>query len=97
VHLHASILAQACNLGLTTMAEVAELSYRRLAWCTKWYLRKETLWPAIAAIVNFQHRQPLSQRWGGGTLSSSDGQRFPVPVRSRTATALPATSVTGRA
>ena len=89
VHLHASILAQACNFGLTTMAEVAELSYRRLAWCTNWYLREETLRPAIAAIVNFQHRQPLSQHWGGGTLSSSDGQRFPVPVRSRTATALP--------
>jgi len=33
--------------------------------------------------------QPLSRHWGGGTLSSSDGQRFPVPVRSRTATALP--------
>jgi TnpA family transposase len=89
VHLHASILAQACNFGLTTMAEVAELSYRRLAWCTNWYLREETLRPAIAAIVNFQHRQPLSRHWGGGTLSSSDGQRFPVPVRSRTATALP--------
>jgi hypothetical protein len=52
VHLHASILAQACNFGLTTMAEVAELSYRRLAWCTNWYLREETLRPAIAAIVN---------------------------------------------
>ena len=89
VHLHASILAQACNFGLTTMADIAELSYRRLAWCTNWYLREETLRPAIAAIVNFQHRQPLSQHWGGGTLSSSDGQRFPVPVRSRTATALP--------
>jgi hypothetical protein len=34
VHLHASILAQACNFGPTTMAEIAELSYKRLAWCT---------------------------------------------------------------
>ena len=89
VHLHASILAQACNFGPTTMAEVAELSYRRLAWCTNWYLREDTLRPAIGAVVDFQHRQPLSRSWGGGTLSSSDGQRFPVPVRSRTATALP--------
>ena len=71
------------------MAEIAELSYKRLAWCTNWYLREETLRPAIAAVVDFQHRQPLSRSWGGGTLSSSDGQRFPVPVRSRTATALP--------
>ncbi|MBV8265243.1 MAG: Tn3 family transposase, partial [Planctomycetaceae bacterium] len=89
VHLHAAVLAQACNFGPTTMAEVAELSYKRLAWCTNWYLREETLRPAIAAVVDSQHRQPLSQSWGGGTLSSSDGQRFPVPVRSRTATALP--------
>ncbi len=89
VHLHAAVLAQACNFGPTTMAEVAELTYRRLAWCTNWYLREETLRPAIATVVDFQHRQPLSQSWGGGTLSSSDGQRFPVPVRSRTATALP--------
>jgi TnpA family transposase len=89
VHLHAAVLAQACNFGPTTMAEVAELSYRRLAWCTNWYLREETLRPAITAVVDFQHRQSLSRSWGGGTLSSSDGQRFPVPVRSRTATALP--------
>ena len=89
MHLHASILAQACNFGPTTMAEIAEPSYKRLAWCTNWYLREETLRPAIAAVVDFQHRQPLSRPWGGGTLSSSDGQRFPVPVRSRTATALP--------
>ena len=68
VHLHASILAQACNFGPTTMAEIAELSYKRLAWCTNWYLREETLRPAIAAVVDFQHRQPLSRSWGGGTL-----------------------------
>ena len=96
VHLHAAVVAQACNFGPTTMAEVAELSYRRLAWCTNWYLREETLRPAIAAVVDFQHRQPLSRSWGGGTLSSSDGRRFPVPVRSRTATVFPATSATAR-
>ena len=89
VHLHAAVLVQACNFGPTTMAEVAELSNRRLAWCTNWYLREEALRPAIAAVVDFQHRQPLSRSWGGGTLSSSDGQRFSVPVRSRSATALP--------
>ena len=70
-------------------AQITDQSYDRLAWCTTWYVREETLRAAVAAIVNFQHRQPLSQHWGGGTLSSSDGQRFPVPVRSRTATALP--------
>jgi TnpA family transposase len=89
VHCHASILAQACNFGLTRMAQLADLSYRQLAWCTTWYLREETLKPAIASIVDRHYRHPLARLWGGGTLSSSDGQRFPVAVRSQTATAIP--------
>src|SRR6202040_3536257 len=32
--------------------------------------------------------QPMSRHWGGGTLSSSDGQRFPVSGKVRNATAL---------
>jgi TnpA family transposase len=88
-HLHAAIFAQACNFGLEQMAELANLSYRKLAWCATWYLREETLKAAIAQLVNFQHRQPLAAAWGSGTLSSSDGQRFPVTVKARNATALP--------
>jgi TnpA family transposase len=87
--LYAAILAQGCNIGLTKMAQIADLSYDRLAWCTTWYLREDTLKAAVAAIVNFQYHQPLSHRWGGGTLSSSDGQRFPVTGKVRNATALP--------
>ncbi len=58
-------------------------------WFTNWYLREETLSEANTAIVNFQYHQWLSQFWGGGTLSSSDGQRFPVAVKNRQAVALP--------
>jgi len=54
-----------------------------------WYLREDTLKAAIAQVVNFQHRQLLAQAWGSGTLSSSDGQRFPVAVKARHSTALP--------
>src|SRR5512135_2961763 len=71
------------------MAQTCDQAYDRLAWCTTWYLREETLRAAVAAVVNFQHRQPMSRRWGGGTLSSSDGQRFPVAGKVRNATALP--------
>jgi TnpA family transposase len=39
--------------------------------------------------VNFQYRQPLARHWGDGTLSSSDGQRFPVQGKVRNASALP--------
>jgi TnpA family transposase len=89
VHLYAAILGQACNFGLTKMAQAADLSYRQLAWVTEWYLREETLKAAMTAVVNYQHAQPLARAWGGGTLSSSDGQRFPVGPKSATATALP--------
>jgi TnpA family transposase len=88
-HLYASILTQACNFTVTEMSAISDISYRRLAWCTTWYLRDETLRPAIASLVNYQHNHALGKLWGGGTLSSSDGQRFPVAVRSRKATPLP--------
>jgi TnpA family transposase len=50
---------------------------------------KETLKNATNCLVNYQYQLPLAKLWGGGTLSSSDGQRFPVSVKSVSATALP--------
>ena len=88
-HVDAAILAQACNFGLTTMADIADWTYRQLAWTTDWYLREETLKAAFSALVDFQHPLPLAEAWGGGTLSSSDGQRFPVRGSAENATALP--------
>jgi TnpA family transposase len=88
-HLYAAILAQACNLGPIRMARISDLTYQKLAWCTNWYVRDETLKAATTRLVNFQYHQPLSQFWGSGTLSSSDGQRFPVSGKVRMATALP--------
>jgi TnpA family transposase len=71
------------------MEQSSGISYRKLAWCNTWYLRDETLKQAFSAIVDYHHNLPLSQYWGGGTLSSSDGQRFPVSVKSRKARPLP--------
>lgn len=88
-HLYAALLAQACNFGLTTMADVSDLSYAQLAWTTEWYIREDTLKAAMTALVNYQHHLPLAQTWGSGMLSSSDGQRFPVGVKTTTAAALP--------
>jgi TnpA family transposase len=89
LHLHAAVLAQGTNMGPVEMAHSANLMYDRLAWTSSWYIREETLKAAVAALVNFQYRQPLAQHWGGGTLSSSDGQRFPVRGHVRNARALP--------
>ena len=88
-NIYASILAQSCNFGFSQMSELAGVSYEQLVWCNNWYIRDETLKAANDILVNYQYSLPLSKYWGGGTLSSSDGQRFPVPVKAQNATALP--------
>ena len=86
---YASLLAHACNFGVEQMAHVTDLAYDHLAWCTTWYLCEETLKAAIIALVNYHHHLPLSQHWGSGILSSSDGQRFPVSGKTRHARRMP--------
>ncbi|MGH9061870.1 MAG: Tn3 family transposase, partial [Acidimicrobiales bacterium] len=87
-NLYAAVMAQATNLGFAGMADSSGIGEDTLAWTTRWYLREETLREANTALVNYHHRQPLAQVWGGGTLSSSDGQRFPQRGKSLTARAL---------
>lgn len=89
LHLYSCLLAQACNLDLQQMATSANLGYRQLSWCNTWYIRDETLRNANTALVNYHYQLPLSRLWGGGMLSSSDGQRFPVRGSVRQARALP--------
>jgi TnpA family transposase len=57
-------------------------------WTAEWYLREDTLRAANALIVNYHHHLGLSELLGDGTLSSSDGQRFPTRGRSITARAM---------
>ncbi|MET7935191.1 Tn3 family transposase [Streptomyces sp. NPDC005322] len=87
-NLLAVLIANATNLGLVRMADACGISYDILAWTQEWYIREETLTAANAAVVNYHHRLPLTQAFGGGTLSSSDGQRFPVKGKSTTARAM---------
>jgi len=79
------IIAEATNMGLGAMAESYGVPYDVLAWTAEWYFRGETLEVANAAIVNYHHRLPMARAFGTGTLSSSDGQRFPVKGKSLTA------------
>ena len=87
-NLYASVLAYACNLGYAGMADASGISEDILAWTSQWYLRHDTLREANTRLVNAHHRHPLAALWGGGTLSSSDGQRFPQRGDSLTARAL---------
>jgi hypothetical protein len=65
-----AILADAINLGLTKMAESCPGgTYSK-------HIRDETYSAGLADLVNAQLRHPFAAKWGDGSTSSSDGQRF---------------------
>lgn len=84
-NLIAVLLAYSTNLGLTRMAEACGISYDILSWTDEWNVREETLRAANLAIIDYHQRLPLTPVFGAGTLSSSDGQRFPTRGKSTTA------------
>ena len=86
---YAALLAAACNIPLSDMARSTGLDYQTVWWATHQFLHEQPLRAATTRVVNQQHRQWLAQHWGGGGLSSSDGQRFPVSGAVRNAKALP--------
>jgi TnpA family transposase len=87
-NLIAVLLAHATNLGLTRMADATGISVDILTWTKEWYVREETLRAANLALIDYHQRLPLAAAFGAGTLSSSDGQRFPTRGKSITARAL---------
>lgn len=87
-NLIAVLLAYSTNLGLTNMAAASGISYDILSWTAEWYVREETLRAANLAIIGYHQRLPLTTVFGTGTLSSSDGQRFPTRGKSVTARAV---------
>ena len=87
--LYAAILAQATNLGLSGMARASQFSYQQLEWAWEQLCREDTLAAASACLVDYHHRLPLSEEWGAGRLSSSDGQRFAARTRGPGVAALP--------
>jgi Tn3 transposase DDE domain len=87
--LYAVILAQATNLGLSGMARASQFSYQQLEWAWEQLCREDTLTAASAILVDYHHGLPLTQAWGAGRLSSSDGQRFAARARGPGVAALP--------
>src|SRR5438067_1311453 len=88
-NLIAVLIAHSTNLGLTRMADACGIPIDVLAWTAEWYVREETLREANLEIIGYHQRLPLTPVFGTGTLSSSDGQRFPTRGKSVTARALP--------
>ncbi len=74
----ATIMAHGCNIGPYTMAHLTNgrVSYSHLKHITDWMLTEESQRAALAHIVNAISRLTITQAWGSGKTSSSDGQRF---------------------
>jgi TnpA family transposase len=87
-NLIAVLIANATNMGLARMSDATGIAYDTLAWTQEWYVREETLRAANLKLVGYHQQRPLTALFGSGTLSSSDGQRFPTKGRSITARAL---------
>lgn len=87
-NLLAVIIAQATNLGLSRMADASGIAYNTLSWTQEWYVQEEILRAANLTIVGYHRQLPLTSAFGGGMLSSIDGQWFPAKGNSLTARAL---------
>ena len=87
--LYAAVFANGCNHPISDLARSSGLDYQSLWLVINNYLGEENLKKANTVLVNYHHKQWLSAHWGGGTLSSSDGQRFPTSGKIRNAKALP--------
>jgi TnpA family transposase len=75
----AALVAQGTNLGIHTMAESASgISVDGLQSISKACMRVDSLKAANNILVNYQKNLEMSDVYGQGKKSSSDGQRFGV-------------------
>lgn len=73
----ATIMAHGCNVGPYTMSRLTEgITYRQIKYVTDWHLTEESQRQALAQVVNAISKLDVTQAWGEGKTSSSDGQRF---------------------
>jgi len=57
------------------------ITYRQIKWVTDWQLLEDTQRQALAQVVNAISKLDVTQAWGEGKTSSSDGQRFRMKRR----------------
>jgi TnpA family transposase len=73
----ATLMAHGCNIGPHTMARLTEgITYRQIKQVTDWQLTEEAQRQALAQLVNAISQLDVTQAWGAGKTSSSDGQHF---------------------
>ncbi len=90
VTLLANLIAQGTNLGIAAMANsVDSLTADMLQHVNQWFFSSDTQNTVNATIVDYHRTLPLSNIYGTGELSSSDGQRFGVQQSSLLASFYP--------
>jgi hypothetical protein len=73
----ATIMAHGCNIGPATMAELVEgITYKQIKHVTDWQMTEDVQRSAIKILANAIYHLDITKKWGDGTTSSSDGQRF---------------------
>ncbi len=77
----ATIMAHGCNIGPYTMSHLTGINYSQLKHITDWILTEEALRGSLALLVNSISKLDISQSWGTGKTSSSDGQRFSMECK----------------
>jgi TnpA family transposase len=86
----ANLIAQGTNLGIAAMANsVDDLSIDMLQHANQWFFSLESQKAANKVLVDYHHSLPLTNLYGTGELSSSDGQRFGVQQSSLLASFYP--------
>ncbi|MFC1718736.1 Tn3 family transposase [Candidatus Poribacteria bacterium] len=72
-----AIIANGCNVGPHNMSRMVQgVSYSQIQRITDWQLTEENQRSALASVVNAIANLDISQIWGQGKTSASDGQRF---------------------
>ena len=78
----ATLMAHGCNVGPYTMSRLTVgITYRQIKWVTDWQLLEDAQRQALAQVVTAISRLDVTQAWGTGKTSSSDGQRFKLQRR----------------
>lgn len=81
--LNAAIIAHATNLGLYGLSKSTDnISIDTLRHVSNWYLTTDNLKAASAILIDAQAKYWLTNLFGSGERSGSDGMRFPINKKS---------------
>lgn len=77
--LYAALIAHGTNIGLYNMANSTEgMTINDITDVSKWRIRKSCLEKSNSTIINKHMTYPITQLYGDGLGSASDGQRFGI-------------------